>query len=42
MWQQVTTTFTTLEGLDPAGELQSAFEDSSECTEIKQQLEDLA
>lgn len=41
MWGQVTSTFTTLEGLDAEGELQSAFEDSSECQDIEQRLSDL-
>jgi outer membrane murein-binding lipoprotein Lpp len=41
MWGNVTSTFTTLEGLDGGGELQSAFEDSSECQDIQQRLSDL-
>lgn len=41
MWGQLTATFTTLEGLDAGGELQSAFEDSSECQDIEQRLSDL-
>ena len=41
MWGQVTTTFTTLEGLDAEGELRSALEDSSECQDIQQRLSDL-
>jgi hypothetical protein len=39
MTSQIQQTFTTLEGLNPAGELKSALDDSSDCQDLTQSLQ---